>query len=223
MASIARNLQAITAQLPAGVSLVAVSKFHPVDEVREAYDAGQRLFGENHAQELVAKVPQLPADISWQFIGHLQTNKVRMIMPSVAMIQSIDSLKLLHVVSKEAVRINRTVDVLLQLHVAKELTKTGFTVDEVLQHAATGAFAQVPGVRFRGVMGMATQTTDMAQVAHEFATIRHTFDELQRQYFAGDAAFNQVSMGMSHDWHVAVEQGATMIRVGTDIFGPREY
>ena len=223
MASIAENLASISAQLPKGVRLVAVSKFHPVEELGQAYDAGQRLFGENHVQELVAKQPQLSADVQWHFIGHLQTNKVRPLMPAVAMIESIDSLKLLTKVSREAVRACRTVDVLLQLHVAQELTKTGFSVDELQQAADQGQLTDVPGVRFCGVMGMATNTADEAQVAREFHTIRSTFEQLKGGCFAGQNQFCEVSMCMSHDWHIAVDQGSTLVRIGTAIFGPRKY
>jgi PLP dependent protein len=223
MPGIKENIEKITSQLPAGVRLVAVSKFHPVEKLREAYDAGQRLFGENHAQELVAKAPLMPADVSWHFIGHLQSNKVRAIMPSVSVIESIDTIKLLHLVNKEAQRIGRTVDVLLQLHVAQEETKSGFSVDEILEAAGNGEFSGFDNVRICGLMAMATNTPDTAQVAQEFATVRSTFDKLKSSYFAGNAAFREISMGMSDDWHIAVEHGSTMVRIGTAVFGPREY
>lgn len=223
MGKIADNLQALRQQLPQGVRLVAVSKFHPVEELREAYDAGQRLFGENRAQELCAKAPLMPADVQWHFIGHLQTNKVRQIMPHVAMIQSIDSVKLLRLVGKEAVRIGRTVDVLLQLHVALEETKSGFTPAEVMEAAQGGELSGIDGVRICGVMAMATNTDDEAEVAREFSTVRHTFEALRSGAMAGNEAFAQVSMGMSHDWPEAVSHGATLVRIGTAIFGPREY
>ena len=221
--SIAQNLQRITAQLPNNVKLVAVSKFHPVEKVMEAYDAGQRIFGENRAQELAAKAPQMPSDIEWHFIGHLQKNKVRMIMPWASVIQSIDSIELLQLVNKEAARIDRHVNVLLQLHVAKEQTKSGFTIDEVLQAAAEGAFNDLSNVTIAGVMAMATFTDNMEQVASEFELVHHTFLTLRDKYFAGDDAFKQISMGMSDDWPIAVEHGATLVRIGTDIFGAREY
>lgn len=223
MPGIKENIEKITSQLPAGVRLVAVSKFHPVEKLREAYDAGQRLFGENHAQELVAKAPLMPADVSWHFIGHLQSNKVRAIMPSVSVIESIDTIKLLHLVNKEAQRIGRTVDVLLQLHVAQEETKSGFSVDEILEAAGNGEFSGFDSVRICGLMAMATNTPDTAQVAQEFATVRSTFDKLKSGYFSGNAAFKEISMGMSDDWHIAVEHGSTMVRIGTAVFGPREY
>ena len=221
--SIAQNLQRITAQLPNNVKLVAVSKFHPVEKVMEAYDAGQRIFGENRAQELAAKAPQMPSDIEWHFIGHLQKNKVRMIMPWASVIQSIDSIELLQLVNKEAARIDRHVNVLLQLHVAKEQTKSGFTIDELLKAAEERAFENLSNVTIAGVMAMATFTEDMEQVASEFELVHNTFLTLRDKYFAGDDAFKQISMGMSDDWPIAVEHGATLVRIGTDIFGAREY
>ena len=221
MTSIAQNINHINSQLPQGVRLVAVSKFHPVERLQEAYDAGQRLFGENRAQELAAKAPQLPTDIEWHFIGHLQKNKVRMIMPWVSTIQSIDSTQLLQLVNKEAARINRNIKVLLQLHVAKEQTKSGFTVEEVLRAANEGAFNTLSNVTIAGVMAMATFTDDMQQVASEFETVHDTFLALQKTLNTPN--FKEISMGMSDDWPIAVEHGATIVRIGTDIFGAREY
>ena len=221
--SIAQNLQRITAQLPQGVRLVAVSKFHPVDKVMEAYNAGQRIFGENRAQELAAKEPQMPTDIEWNFIGHLQKNKVRLIMPWASTIQSIDSTQLLQLVNKEAERIDRHINVLLQLHVAKEQTKSGFSIDEVLKTAEEGAFNNLSNVTICGVMAMATFTDDMSQVASEFELVHNTFLTLRDKYFASNPAFKEISMGMSDDWPVAVKHGATLVRIGTDIFGAREY
>ena len=222
MSTIAQNLKQLTSQLPTGVKLVAVSKFHPVERLQEAYDAGQRLFGENRAQELASKAPQLPADIEWNFIGHLQKNKVRMIIPHVAMIQSVDSVELLNLINKEAARVNRHIKVLLQLHVAKEQTKSGFTVDEVLKAAAEGNFENLSNVTIAGVMAMATFTDDMQQVASEFETVHATFIKLREMKFA-TPEFKEISMGMSDDWTIAVEHGATIVRIGTDIFGAREY
>lgn len=221
--SIAQNLQCITAQLPQGVRLVAVSKFHPVDKVMEAYNVGQRIFGENRAQELAAKAPQMPTDIEWHFIGHLQKNKVRMIMPWASTIQSIDSIQLLQLVNKEAARIDHHVNVLLQLHVAKEQTKSGFSIDEVLKAAEEGAFNNLSNVTICGVMAMATFTDDMNQVSSEFELVLNTFLTLRDKHFAGNPAFKEISMGMSDDWPVAVKHGATLVRIGTDIFGAREY
>lgn len=221
--SIAQNIERITAQLPQGVKLVAVSKFHPIERLQEAYAAGQRIFGENRAQELAAKAPQMPSDVEWHFIGHLQKNKVRMIMPWASTIQSIDSTELLQLVNKEAARIDRHVNVLLQLHVAKEQTKSGFTIDEVLKAASEGAFSNLSNVTITGMMAMATFTSDMEQVASEFEQVHDTFVKLRDNYFAGDERFKEISMGMSNDWPIAVQHGATLVRIGTDIFGQREY
>ena len=221
--SIVQNIERITKQLPQDVKLVAVSKFHPVEKIMEAYNAGQRIFGENRAQELAAKAPQMPTDIEWHFIGHLQKNKVRMIIPWASTIQSIDSIELLQLVDKEAARINRHVNVLLQLHVAKEQTKSGFSVDELLKTAGEDAFNNLSNVTIAGVMAMATFTDDMDQVASEFELVHNTFLTLRDKYFADNNAFKEISMGMSDDWHIAVQHGATLVRIGTDIFGAREY
>ncbi len=223
MASIKENLEKITAMLPDGVRLVAVSKFHPVEELQEAYDAGQRLFGENRAQELVAKAPQLPDDIRWHFIGHLQKNKVRAIMPHVSVIESVDSVQLLQLIEKEAARIDRKVDVLLQLHVAQEETKSGFSVEEVLEAGEQGLLTCYDHVRVCGVMAMASLTDDMEQVAQEFDLVRRTYLMLKDGCFDDCADFFELSMGMSDDWQVAVKYGATLVRIGTAIFGPRKY
>ncbi len=223
MASIKENLEKVTAMLPDGVRLVAVSKFHPVEELQEAYDAGQRLFGENRAQELVAKAPQLPDDIRWHFIGHLQKNKVRAIMPHVSVIESVDSVQLLQLIEKEAARIDRKVDVLLQLHVAQEETKSGFSVEEVLEAGEQGLLTCYDHVRVCGVMAMASLTDDMEQVAREFDLVRRTYLMLKDGCFDDCADFFELSMGMSDDWQVAVKYGATLVRIGTAIFGPRKY
>lgn len=221
--SIAENITQIKAQLPEGVSLVAVSKYHPVKQLQEAYAAGQRIFGESHAQELVAKAPLMPDDVQWHFIGHLQRNKVRQIMPIVSLIHSVDSIRLLSTIDKEAARIGRSVDVLLQLHVAQEEAKSGFAVEELMQLAENGEFQPFKHVRYRGLMAMATFTTDTALIASEFAQVASTYATLlEKQIFPG-ADFNQLSMGMSDDLHIAVEHGATLVRIGTQIFGPRQY
>lgn len=223
MANIAENIKRIKNQLPDGVKLIAVSKFHPVEKLLEAYGAGQRFFGENHAQEIAAKAPDMPHDVKWHFIGHLQSNKVRMIMPHIDMIHSIDSVKLIKTVNKEAARIDRIVKVLLQIHVAQEKTKSGFRVDELLSLADTGQFEGLDHVKVCGIMAMATNTDDKKQVALEFSTVRDTFEKLKKDFFSQDDCFQELSMGMSNDWKIAVDQGSTMVRIGTDIFGPREY
>ena len=221
--SVADNLKEVCEQLPQGVQLVAVSKFHPAEVVKQAYDAGQRIFGESRAQELVSKTPVLPDDIQWHFIGHLQTNKVRAIIPHVHMIHSVDSVKLLHLINKEALRAGRVVDILLQLHVAREQAKTGFLVEELLSALTAGEMDNLDGVRFRGLMAMATLTDDEAQIDREFALVKSTFDLVKEEFFAENGQFNQLSMGMTDDWHIAVRHGATLVRIGTAIFGHREY
>lgn len=223
MNDIARQLNAVKSTLPAGVALVAVSKFHPVETLREAYDAGQRIFGESRVQELVAKEAALPKDIAWHFIGHLQTNKVKQIVPFISLIHSIDSPHLLEEVERCAARCDRRVDCLLQLHIAEEETKFGFSPDECRDYLASGTWRDLAHVRLRGVMGMATLTDDEQAVRREFATLQAFFAEIKEQYFAGDAAFTEISMGMSHDYRLALDYGTTMVRVGTLIFGERNY
>lgn len=223
MGNIKENLERVKSKLPENVELVAVSKFHPVEALQEAYDAGQRLFGENRAQELVAKAPHLPNDIRWHFLGHLQKNKVRAIMPYVSVIESVDSISLLKLIEKEAARIDRTVDVLLQLHVAQEETKSGFSVEEVLEAGEAGELTCYPHIHVCGVMAMASLTDDMEQVAREFDLVRRTYLTLKDGPFDESEDFNHLSMGMSDDWQVAVQYGATLVRIGTAIFGAREY
>lgn len=221
--SIATKIVEISAQLPQGVRLVAVSKFHPVEAVREAYDAGQRIFGESRAQELVTKAPLLPSDVQWHFIGHLQTNKVRQIVPYVSVIESVDSLRLLQLIDSEAQRVGRNVDVLLQLHVAQEETKTGFSPSELLDLAAGDQLHALSHTRVRGLMAMASLTDNEQQIAIEFATVKQTFDTLKRGAMGANTYFDQLSMGMSDDWHIAIEHGSTLVRIGTAIFGYRQY
>ena len=223
MPNIKARIEDFNKQLPSGTRLVAVSKFHPVEQLQEAYDAGQRRFGESRAQEFVVKAPQLPQDICWHFIGHLQKNKVRAILPYVNVIESVHSIELLRLIEKEAARIDRTVDVLLQLHVAQEETKSGFSVEEVLQAADEGLLTCYPHVRVCGVMAMASLTDDMEQVGREFDLVRRTYLTLKDGCFDESEDFNELSMGMSDDWQVAVKYGATLVRIGTAIFGPRRY
>ncbi len=220
---ISENLQRVRDTLPEGVTLVAVSKFHPAEAVREAYDAGQRDFGESRAQELAAKAPALPADIRWHFIGHLQTNKVRQVLPHVALIQSVDSIKLLREIDKEARRIGRTVDVLLEVHVAQEETKSGFAPDELFEAVTPELLNSLECVRVVGVMGMASLTDDTSRIAADFDAIRGVFETLRDGVMAARGHFTLLSMGMSDDYLVAVSHGSDMVRIGTDIFGPREY
>ena len=220
---IAKNLQQVWAELPQGVRLVAVSKFHPAESIREAYQAGQRIFGESKAQELQAKHEALPGDIEWHFIGHLQTNKVKYIAPYVTLIHSIDSPHLLAEVDRQAAKADRTVDCLLQVHIAREETKFGFTPDECRQYLASGQWGQLEHVRLCGLMGMATNTDDMQQVRREFDGLAALFREVKAAWFPQAPWFKELSMGMSHDYHEAIAAGSTLVRVGSHIFGERNY
>ena len=220
---IAENIRQMKASLPAGVTLVAVSKFHPVEALREAYDAGQRVFGESRAQELVAKRKALPEDIEWHFIGPLQSNKVKDIVPFVRLIHSIDSRKLLEEVDKQARKHERVVDVLLEIHVAREESKHGFTPEECEALLGDEAVARLEHVRVRGLMAMASLTDDERRIREEFRTVRGLFEKLRDGVCRDNASFTVLSMGMSHDYPIAIEEGSTMIRVGTHIFGEREY
>ena len=253
---IAESLHTLRKALPSGVELVAVSKFHPVERLMEAYEAGQRVFAESRPQELAAKVPQLPSDIQWHFIGHLQTNKLKLVLPYVSLVQSVDSLHLLQAISAWGTANNKVVDVLLELHLGAEQTKQGFSEDETLalligagtpsetsfaslrplpQPSAAGPSllhgrgwpwvsegvpAPMSGIRIRGLMGMATNTDDMAVVEKDFERIEALYNKIKA---SGREGFDVLSIGMSQDWPVAVRHGATMVRIGTDIFGPREY
>lgn len=221
--SISTNIKDIEAQLPGGVRLVAVSKFHPVEALKQAYDAGQRVFGESRAQELSGKVGEMPADVEWHFIGHLQTNKARQVVQCANVIESVDSLKLLRLIDSEAARAGREIDVLLQLHVAQEDAKSGFAPQELLDVANGGELDGLTNTCIRGLMAMATFTDDEEQIAREFAQVKETFDALKQGAMAGNEMFNEISMGMSDDWHIATKHGSTLVRIGTAIFGPREY
>ena len=221
--SVASEIERFTDELPANVRLVAVSKFHPVEKLMEAYSAGQRIFGESRVQELVQKAQEMPADVQWHFIGHLQTNKVRALLPHVSLIHSVDSERLLDCIDKEAERIGRTVDVLLQIHVAQEEAKFGFTLQEITQLANSGKLTAMSHVRVVGVMAMATNTDDDAEIRREFAEAHHVFYTLREGCFFGDEHFCELSMGMSDDYRLAIAEGSTMVRIGTTIFGAREY
>ena len=221
MSTIGKRINDIKASLPKGVTLVAVSKFHPVEALQEAYDCGQRAFGESRANELVAKASALPHDVEWHFIGHLQTNKVRSIIPHASLIHSIDSEKLLRLVDSEARRIGRTVDVLLQVHVAREETKFGFTPQELDDLAASGIIPSLGNIRVRGVMGMASNVDDETRIRHDFRDIARAFDNLRKT--TSIETLDTISMGMSHDYMTAIDEGSTMVRIGTTIFGEREY
>ncbi len=220
---ITSNTLRLRADLPQGVELVAVSKFHPAAAVMAAYRAGQRSFGESRAAELVAKAGTLPDDISWHFIGHLQRNKVRQVMPYVSMIQSVDSERLLRLIDAEARRLGRKVSILLQVHVAAEETKTGFAPEELLELASSGILTELAGVSVEGVMGMASNPVDRRRIAADFEAIRRTYQTLAAGGMAECRGFRILSMGMSHDYPLAVSHGSNMVRIGTDIFGEREY
>ena len=220
---IAESIRQIRSELPAGVRLVAVSKFHPNEAIEEAYRAGQRIFGESKVQEMTAKHDSLPQDIEWHFIGHLQTNKVKYIVPYVALIHGIDSFKLLAEVDKQAAKAGRRVDCLLQLHIAREETKFGFSFDECRQMLAEGQWRQLQHVRLCGLMGMATNTDNTTQIKEEFESLSQFFREVKATWFADDDAFRELSMGMSHDYHEAIAAGSTLVRVVSKIFGERIY
>ena len=217
------HLREVRSRLPEGVCLVAISKYHPVEYLQAAYEEGQRVFGESHEQELRQKVEVLPNDIQWHFIGHLQTNKVKYIAPYVSMIEAVDSLKLLKEIEKQGAKNNRVIDVLLELHIAEEETKYGLTLDACRQLLEEGEWRNMANVRICGLMMMASYVEDEAQIRQEFRTAHNFFDEVKQRYFAESPYFTQRSWGMSHDYPIAVEEGSTMVRVGTAIFGPRVY
>ena len=220
MLEIACNLSRIRASLPESVTLVAVSKTHPAEAVRQAFDAGHRIFGESRPQELCAKYEVLPKQIEWHMIGHLQTNKVKYIAPFVRMIQSVDSARLAETIQREAAKCGRTIDILLEIHVAQEETKSGWELGELKRYVDSAAFASMPNVRVRGIMGIATHTDDQSVIRRDFSEVKRCFELLQ-PYFG--ARFDTLSMGMSHDYLLAVECGSTMVRVGSSIFGERDY
>ena len=221
--SIAENIKKVLDELPQGVQLVAVSKFHPNEAIEEAYSAGQRVFGESKVQEMTAKYESLPKDIEWHFIGHLQTNKIKYIIPYVALIHGVDSYKLLTEINKQAAKAERTVNCLLQLHIAQEETKFGFSFDECREMLAANEWKQLKNIRICGLMGMATNTDDNEQIKKEFCSLSSFFKEVKDSWFADTEAFRELSMGMSHDYHQAIAAGSTLIRVGSKIFGDRTY
>ena len=217
------NLREVLSHLPQGVRLVAISKYHPNEYIEAAYAEGQRTFGESHEQELRQKVETLPRDIQWHFIGHLQTNKVKYIAPYITMIEAVDSLKLLKEIDKQAAKYERVIDVLLELHIAEEETKYGLTPDALHELLAGGEWRALNHVRICGLMMMASYVDDEQQIRSEFRLAHSLFDEVKAQYFADCDYFCECSWGMSHDYRIAVEEGSTMVRIGTTIFGPRVY
>ena len=223
MYNIEDNLAEVLSTIPGSVQLVAVSKYHAEDDIQRAYACGQRIFGESHVQELSRKQAVLPADIKWHFIGHLQTNKVKYIVPYISMIEAVDSVRLLHEIEKQASRVGRVVDILLELHIAEEETKYGFSFDECRQFLAQCEWQNMEHVRIRGLMMMASYTDNVDQIRSEMMSAADFFDEMKAAYFADVDYFDQRSWGMSHDYKIALACRSTMVRVGTKIFGPRQY
>lgn len=217
------NLAAVRSELPAGVNLVAISKFHPDEYLMAAYEEGQRIFGESQEQELRGKHERLPKDIEWHFIGHLQTNKVKYIAPYISMIEAVDSIKLLREINRHAEKHDRVIDVLMELHIADEETKYGLTPDAMRELFAGGEWRILNNVRVRGIMTMASNTDDEQQIKREFTVASELFDEIKTEYFPKEDSFNCRSWGMSHDFHIACRCNSNMVRVGTRIFGPRVY
>ena len=217
------NLKEVLDQLPEGVRLVAVSKFHPNEAIEEAYKVGQRIFGESREQELSTKYETLPKDIEWHFIGHLQTNKVKYIAPYIAMIHAVDSYKLLAEIDKQAAKYNRVIPCLLEIHIAQEESKYGFTFDTCRQMLEEGGWKQLKHVCIAGVMGMGTNTDDEKEVEKEFRSLADFFKSLKQDYFSQTDSVKEISMGMSHDYQIAIKCGTTLVRVGSKIFGERIY
>ena len=223
MFDVAKNLHEVLDTLPDGVKLVAISKFHPKEYIEVAYREGQRIFGESHEQELAGKVESLPKDIEWHFIGHLQTNKVKYIAPYISMIEAVDTVKLLKEINKQAAKHNRVINVLLELHIAEEESKYGFTPDACREFLKSGEWRELKNVHISGLMMMASNVEDQEQIRKEMIFASNLFDELKASYFSDDPEFKERSWGMSHDYPIAVECHSTMVRVGTAIFGPRVY
>ena len=222
MTEIGKNIIYLKSQIPLSVKLIAVSKTKPVTDILEAYNAGQRYFGENRVQELLDKKVLLPADIEWHLIGHLQSNKIKYMVPFISMIQSIDSYKLLVSINSEAFKIGRVINCLLEIHIAEEDTKSGFSMQELNKNLQSENVLHLKNVRVCGVMGMATFTTNTDQIRKEFSYLRDCFDLLKSAYFKSDTFFKEISMGMSGDYESALKEGSTMLRIGSLIFGNRE-
>lgn len=221
--SISSNIEHLRSSLPSGVSLLAISKYQPIEVLREAYDAGQRMFGENHIQEMAAKASVLPRDIEWHFTGHVQTNKIKYMAPFVSLIHAVDSFRLLREIDKHAAKHDRVIDCLLQIHIAQEDTKYGFTIDECRTMLATEPWRELRHVRITGLMAMGSNTDDMEQVRSEFRQMKMFFDELRSTHFASSPSFCQLSEGMTDDYPIAIEEGSTIVRIGSMIFGERQY
>lgn len=219
--SIKDNYFEILSSIPENVQLVAVSKTKPVADIQVIYDCGQRIFGENKAQEIVEKQSQLPDDIEWHFIGHLQRNKVKMVIPYISCVESIDSLRLLKDIDNEARKINRVIDCFLEFKIAREETKSGMTFEQGVELLSSNDYKMMNNIRICGVMGMATYTKDVAQIKEEFSRLKDMFEILKPQFFKYVDYFTQISMGMSDDYQIAIGQGSTIVRVGSSIFGGR--
>ncbi|MDH6308883.1 pyridoxal phosphate enzyme (YggS family) [Dysgonomonas sp. PFB1-18] len=221
--SITDNIHTINKELPSGVKLVAVSKFHGADAIQEAYDAGQRIFGESRMQEIDQKHSTLPQDIEWHFIGHLQTNKVKYIVPYIHTIHSVDSWKLLSEIEKYASTVKKKVCCLLEVHIAQEESKYGLSIENCKKFLSDNLWKDCKYAYIGGLMGMATYTDDTEQIRKEFRALKKLFDEIKKDHFANDSKFSELSMGMSGDYRIAIEEGSTLIRIGSSIFGEREY
>ena len=219
--NVQENIKEIKDSIPANVRLVAVTKFHDNDEILKAYDAGHKLFGESRVQELIEKQPELPKDIEWHFVGRLQRNKVKFIVPFIRCIHSVDSKRLLRQIDRQATAADRVIPCLLQIHIAEEDTKAGFSEEECWDFLSKGKWKEMKHVQISGLMGMATFTEDEEKVRNEFKKLRTYFDKVKEQFFADDPHFKELSMGMSSDYNIAVDEGSTLIRVGTKIFGER--
>ena len=222
MADIASNIKYLKEQIPPSVKLVAVSKTKPESDILEAYNTGHKIFGENRVRELLQKRENLPADIEWHMIGHLQGNKVKLIVPFISMIHSADSMRLLKTIDLEASGVNRIVNCLLQIHIAEEETKFGFSMDEIHEMSRSEDFRKLYSLRICGVMGMATFTDDSVRIRNEFRYLAHCYNELKRDYFADKPEFREISMGMSGDFKIAIGEGSTIVRIGSLIFGERK-
>lgn len=220
---IQQNLKEVLADIPQQVRLVAVSKFHPKEAIEAAYTAGQRIFGESKVQELEEKYASLPKDIEWHFIGHLQTNKVKYIAPYIAMIHAVDTYKLLAEIDRQAAKAGRTISCLLEIHIAQEESKYGFSLQECRDMLDESSWKGLKNIRICGLMGMATYTDDTDQIRNEFKTLHDFFLELKQKHFQDTDSFKEISMGMSHDYQLAIEEGSTLVRIGSKIFGERNY
>ncbi len=220
--SVAEQITRLQKELPEGVNLLAISKYQPIETLQEAYDAGQRMFGENHIQEMAAKAAALPKDIQWHFTGHVQTNKIKYMAPFVNLIHAVDSFRLLREIDKHAAKHERCIDCLLQIHIAQEETKYGLSVDECRHLLSEEPWRELQHVRITGLMAMGSNTDDMEQVRNEFKQIKNLFDELKEKHFANEPSFCQLSEGMTDDYPIAIEEGSNIVRIGSMIFGERK-